>query len=425
MEQQRVCVEQRAKWMEQRGEWYGTAGKMDGTAGEKTWNSGTSEWNSGQQCMEQRAASRASMAATLNESHRPSSPLIPLSLDLSLVCLTLTLSLSRFSQTVTMTQRRIDSYFLRSSSSSSSSTASTVIEIDSDAPTDDDDDKWTSEDDTQPLPVLMARSARHAAARRAARRAQSVAAPQPQAVVRCAQPVVRRAAARRIRTLSDVTNERRYYKKKKSFYRKIRARFAHPANRKMCAYCGIFEHSSLHHEAEFKRAGTNIRAPSLLSPAGLAAEVKRCTRADGSVGLVALCASCHREAGLSLKRSAPSSFWSSRPWLLRSLERNRAADDAAKVARGQCECDDKCGRLVTLKNVGQFEWDHLVQSFDDPEYHRVSALVNSYSTLERCDNERKKCRLLFITCHQQHSGRQHRQAAERRAEESGPAALSL
>ena len=332
-----------------------------------------------------------------------------------------------------MGQRRIKfySYFLRSSSTSSSSTASTVIHVDSDASTDDE---------------LAARSARRAAARLALpRRAQSdSAAHQPvvrrsqrvvrhvlsditnrQAVLRRAQPVVRHAAVHR--TLSDVTSERRYHKKRKSFYRKIRARFALPANRKKCAHCGIFEHSSLHHEADFTRAGTNIRAPSLLSPKALAAEVKRCTRADGSVGLVALCVSCHREAGLKLRRSArPTSFASSRPWYLRSLERNKAADDAAKIARGQCECDDRCGRRVTLKSVGQFEWDHLVQSFHDPEYHRVSALVHGCCSLARCDNERKKCRLLFITCHQQHSGEQHRQAAKRRAEECDTAAaLSL
>jgi hypothetical protein len=183
---------------------------------------------------------------------------------------------------------------------SSSSTASTVIEIDSDAPTDDeqpspprkrlrssqlsiksnllssatiaidvsgddgddeddDDDKWTSEDDTQPLSVLMARSARQAAARRAARRAQSVAAPQP--VVRRAPPAVRRALS----DFSNVTESDRQrewrrvcYADRRRFYRQVRARFAHPGDRTMCAYCGAREHSALHHEEGFERDGTKV-----------------------------------------------------------------------------------------------------------------------------------------------------------------------
>jgi hypothetical protein len=345
-------------------------------------------------------------AISLNDSHCIVSLSLSLSSQPSSLSVTLSLSLS---QTVTMTQRRIDSYFLRSSSSSS--TASTVIEIDSDASTDDEQPsvrkrlRSRSTSSQQSIEAYLISPNTRSSSAGAARRAD-----------------IRRSVVRR--ALSDISNVRqrdprqlrvyaaRYYGKRRNFYLRLRARLAHPDDNTMCAKCGIREHTALHHEADFRRAGTDIRAPSLMSPPALAAEVERCTRPDGSIGLVSLCYQCHCEE--TLPRTALSG--SSRPpWVLRSVERNRAADAAAKIARGECECDDKCGQRVTLETVSQFEWDHLVQSFDDPDYHLVSALVGNGSALARCDRERKKCRLLYGRCHRLHSGVQCHQAAERGA----------
>ena len=202
------------------------------------------------------------------------------------------------------------------------------------------------------------------------------------------------------------------YHRKASHYQLIRARFGHPNDNTKCGYCGVLEHVALHHEDDFKRAGTNIPAPSIMSPNRLAAEVKRCTRKDGSIGLVSLCFQCHCKAERKLRFSCRDY-----PWLRRFHLRNRRADVAAKVARGRCECDDGCGRLVNSENATEFEWDHLVQSFNDPEYRQVSALVGAPASLARCDMERMKCRLLYVTCHHRHSGVQRRQWAQRRAEQ--------
>jgi hypothetical protein len=136
------------------------------------------------------------------------------------------------------------------------SSAPIVIDVSGDdADDDDDDDNWASEDDVQPLSALMARSARQAAARQAARRAQSAA---PQAVRRRSQRGVRRS-------LSDISNVRnrgdrsaeslRQYARTKSRYQELRTQLAHPADRSKCAYCGVWEHSAIHHEGGFTRAG--------------------------------------------------------------------------------------------------------------------------------------------------------------------------
>jgi hypothetical protein len=103
----------------------------------------------------------------------------------------------------------------------------------------------------------------------------------------------------------------------------------------------------------------------------------------------------------------------------KAIARNRELDNAAKVARSECECDDEHGRVpVTLETVDLFEWDHLVQSFDDPVYRTVSALVGGGVSAERCDEERAKCRLLYIECHQAHSAKQtSERAAWRRAQQ--------
>jgi hypothetical protein len=155
-----------------------------------------------------------------------------------------------------MIQSRLDSYFLRSSSRSSS-TASTVIDVDSDAPTDDEDE--------QP-PAKRLRSSRTATSPQqsieqylvapAAARSSSLPIGQP-AVARPAQPVAQRA-------LSDISNAalsvtvrqpNSEHAKKRQAYLVLRARFAHPDNSAMCAYCGTREHSAIHHEGEFRRSG--------------------------------------------------------------------------------------------------------------------------------------------------------------------------
>jgi hypothetical protein len=175
----------------------------------------------------------------------------------------------------------------------------------------------------------------------------------------------------------------------------------------MCKYCGMREHTAVHHEDEFKRAGTTIRAPSNMCPTQLQAEVNRCLREDGTIGLASVCTPCHHQAERKSVYLTPKNH-------LRSIARNRKLDSAAKLARRECECDDeRCHRPVTAEDVEMFEWDHLVQSFDDPGYHKVSALVTSGKSAARCDEERAKCRLLYITCHRLHSALQrHRHDAQ-------------
>jgi hypothetical protein len=91
-----------------------------------------------------------------------------------------------------------------------------------------------------------------------------------------------------------------------------------------------------------------------------------------------------------------------------------ARDVAAKLARGHCECDEQCHRAATADDVAQFEWDHLDQSFDDPEYRPVSALVGNGYPAERCDRERAKCRLLYFKCHIARSAVQQRARISKR-----------
>ena len=131
--------------------------------------------------------------------------------------------------------------------------------------------------------------------------------------------------------------------------------------------------------------------------------MKRCTRKDGTVGLASVCSVCHREAERAGRQPTRRSAR-----VVQLLKRSRAADNAAKLARLECECDDKCHRAVTADDLGLFEWDHLVQSFDAPDYKAVGALVCSHYSVERCDKERAKCRLLYFQCHREHSGKQIR-----------------
>jgi hypothetical protein len=144
-----------------------------------------------------------------------------------------------------------------------------------------------------------------------------------------------------------------------------------------------------------------IRPPSDMTPTALKAEVRRCTRADDSVGLASVCSVCHHEAG----RAGRQSWQQART--VRAIARSTARDIAAKLARGECECDDEqCHRAITADDVGLFEWDHLVQSFDDPDYKPVSSLVDNGHAAERCDRERAKCRLLYFQCHRAHTAMQ-------------------
>jgi hypothetical protein len=130
------------------------------------------------------------------------------------------------------------------------------------------------------------------------------------------------------------------------------------------------------------------------------------------MGLVALCGPCHREEERGDRPIHASVSSSCRSRILK----NREADDAAKLARGHCECDENCHRPVTMKDVGMFEWDHLMQSFKDTDYHMVSELVNNGAAPERCDRERAKCRLLYILCHRHHTARQTSMRAQHRAQ---------
>ena len=224
--------------------------------------------------------------------------------------------------------------------------------------------------------------------------------------------------------LSDVTNivnlkasnrtfstslARSHYKRR-VFQHTVRSCFADENDSSMCGRCGIRVHTALHHESDFSRTGTGIRAPNRMSPTALLAEVKRCTRVDGSIGLVSLCGPCHRQA----HRDAQTVFRPDRHSHSKRGRWRRAANDAAKLARGRCECDDKCNRPVTVSELGMFEWDHLVQSFDDPTYRSVGSLVHSAS-VERTDRERAKCRLLYVVCHRLHTGRQQQHRSSRAA----------
>jgi hypothetical protein len=134
----------------------------------------------------------------------------------------------------------------------------------------------------------------------------------------------------------------------------------------------------------------------------------RCTREDGTIGLVSVCVACHRQERRKIQHKSPKRR-------LRTIARNRRLDNAAKIARGECECDEKCHRPVTAKNVDMFEWDHLVQSFNDPDYRAVGSLVSKGASSANCERERAKCRLLYFQCHRRHSGEQIRAAARRRA----------
>jgi hypothetical protein len=187
---------------------------------------------------------------------------------------------------------------------------------------------------------------------------------------------------------------RRIRESKRNYYVSTRVRYAHPEDGTKCAYCRQREHAVLHHEHDFRRAGTGIMAPSAMTANQLEEEVKRCTRMDGTIGLVSLCLKCHKQAHLTRQGSSNAS-----PNSQRSIARNKRLDKAAKLARGECECDAGCQRKVTEEDIDLFEWDHLVQSFDDPSYRRVGSLVTSGRSVAVCDRERAKCRLLYYECH--------------------------
>jgi hypothetical protein len=202
------------------------------------------------------------------------------------------------------------------------------------------------------------------------------------------------------------------YQKRKALYQSTRGQLAHPDDNTMCAYCGTREHAALHHEDDFQRASAGIRQPSNLTRAQLRAEVKRCTREDGTKGLVAVCLPCHHRASKSQCIIPDATYTTKR----RAIAKNKRLDDAAKLACGGCECDEQCCRAVTAEDVYMFEWDHLVQSFNDPSYRAVGHLVNSGRSVATCDRERAKCRLLYFQCHHRHSAEQYRyhKAAARR-----------
>ena len=211
-----------------------------------------------------------------------------------------------------------------------------------------------------------------------------------------------RQPSRRLITAHKRAVNRQRYDKQRAFYLQVRAQMAHPDNDTKCAYCGEREHSALHHEVEFERAGTGITMPASMTPPQLAAEVKRCTREDGTIGLVSVCLVCHYQAKHTGQRSTQ--------YFQKSVTRNRRLDLAAKLIRGECECDEKCERAVTAQDADMFEWDHLVQACNDPSYRVVGNLVSSGASAARCERERAKCRLLYFQCHRRHSKKQRKMA---------------
>ena len=125
-------------------------------------------------------------------------------------------------------------------------------------------DDWDSDDDALPFSMLLSRLAR----------------PSSQFTV-TASSASSPAAFRRV--MSDITNAvnthaaaltrswsltaaQQYDNKKRErrrrFYQFIRARLGDPNDNTKCAYCGIREHSALHHEDEFKRGGTGVSISS-------------------------------------------------------------------------------------------------------------------------------------------------------------------
>jgi hypothetical protein len=53
-------------------------------------------------------------------------------------------------------------------------------------------------------------------------------------------------------------HQQAYRVRQRSYYLQIRAQLAHPDDNTMCAYCGVREHTALHHEDDLKRAGTGV-----------------------------------------------------------------------------------------------------------------------------------------------------------------------
>ena len=221
-------------------------------------------------------------------------------------------------------------------------------------------------------------------------------------------PVFRRALSVITNIGQAVASELRGEARRSAYYYFVRAQLAHPHDKTKCAYCGERDVHSLHHELDFNRAGTGLRTPRYLSATALAREVKRCARADGSIGLVSLCKTCHADADRRVRQAKRLHSTMEGPTLTLK-QKCRAADNQAKLQRGQCECEAGCARVVTVNNLREFEWDHLTQRAVDPDYRVVSDLVSGGYPLERCEQERQKCKLLFHSCHHQRTVAQMRQ----------------
>ena len=159
-----------------------------------------------------------------------------------------------------------------------------------------------------------------------------------------------------------------------------------------------------------------IRSPSQMSPSHLQAEVRRCTREDGTIGLVSVCHPCHQQAERRYRLSTSTKPSSRPPLVRRTVARNRSLDIAAKMERAECQCDQRCHRRVTADNVGMFEWDHLVQSFDDADYHSVSTIDPHW--LLHCQVGEGDSQAQTFACHMPPSTLK-RAAAPTDADESG------
>jgi hypothetical protein len=160
---------------------------------------------------------------------------------------------STLTATEALSSRPIESYLLPSSSSSSSSSSSVPIVI-----SDDENDE-----------TLLLQSSQLST--QSLRLSQSTTPPSPPRKMTAAMRKQRDAdcaAAVDRHVLSDISNVNnsnfsssrhvRHNHKKRSFYQSTRARLAHPDDNTMCAYCGKREHTALHHEDGFKRAGTAV-----------------------------------------------------------------------------------------------------------------------------------------------------------------------
>ena len=74
-----------------------------------------------------------------------------------------------------------------------------------------------------------------------------------------------------------------------------------------------------------------------------------------------------------------------------------------KLEIGQCQCGT-CDNRVTIDNLHHFDFDHIDPS---TKVDSISNLVR-HGHIDRLKKEIPKCRLLFVTCHRDHTKEQQR-----------------